>query len=80
MDKTIDTLGQDTHLIYFVYLAKTMYTLSSALCRKNLTVIYYNNLQVRKNMSRVQLITATSTFLKHYYQMSLAQQGWRHLH
>ena len=28
-------------------------------------------------MYRVRLITATSTFLKHYYQMSLAQQGWR---
>ena len=28
-------------------------------------------------MFRVRLITATSTFLKYYYQMSLAQQGWR---
>ena len=28
-------------------------------------------------MFRVRLITATSTFLKHYYQISLAQQGWR---
>ena len=28
-------------------------------------------------MFRVRSITATSTFLKHYYQMSLAQQGWR---